>query len=88
MQGIVTVWFALSVLVEVVGNVALYLWLRRRQVRMIIGLAGLHGYLDLLYARWCREHGRSAARVLWLRRGSLANMVAAAIVFISDVASR
>jgi hypothetical protein len=87
MRSAVSIWLALSVAVPVIANTILYFWLRRKDVSMISALAGTPGYLDVLYARWCREHQVSAAGILWFRAIALLNQVIAAWIFFVYVAT-
>ena len=81
MKIVISIWFACSVAVPVIANAILYFWLRQKGVSMIFALSGTPGYLDVLYARWCREHQKSAAGILWFRAISLLNLVIAAWTF-------
>jgi hypothetical protein len=72
----------------VIANAILYLWLRRKGVSMVFTWSGTPGYLDVLYARWCREHQKSPAGILWFRAIALVNLVIAAWTFYVRVAPR
>jgi hypothetical protein len=78
MKTTVTIWFACSVAVPVIANAILYFWLRWKGVSMVFAFAGTPGYLDVVYARWCREHQKSPATILWFRAIALLNLVIAA----------
>ena len=88
MKTAVTIWFACSVAVPVIENAILYLWLSHKGVSMVFALTGMPGYLDVLYARWCREHQKSPAGILGFRAIALLNLVIAAWAFYVYVASR
>ena len=88
MKTAVSIWFACSVAVAVIANAILYFWLRWKGVSMIFGLGGTPGYLDFLYARWCREHQKSAAGLLWFRAIALLNLIIAAWAFYFYVVPR
>jgi hypothetical protein len=88
MQTTATIWFACSVAVPVIANAILYFWLRQKGVSMVFALSGTPGYLDVLYARWCREHQKSPAGILWFRAIALLNLVIAAWIFYVYVAPR
>ena len=88
MRVAIATWFGVSILVAVTTNIALFVWLRRRQASMLFSLTGMPEYLDLAYLRWCREQKRSSAAVLWFRAASLANLLGAAWAFIVFVAQR
>ena len=88
MKTAVVIWFACSVAVPVIANAILYFWLRQKGVPTIFALSGTPGYLDVVYARWCREHQKSAAGILWFRAIALLNLVIAAWTFYVYVAPR
>ena len=77
-------WFSTAVLIEVFQNFALYLYLRRAGVKVSFAFAGTPGYLDHLYYALRRDQNRSSFLVILLRMLSLANVVVAAIYFISS----
>jgi hypothetical protein len=88
MKTTVSIWFACSVAVPVIANAILYFWLRRKGVSMVFALSGMPGYLDVCYARWCREHQKSPAGILWFRAIALLNLVIAGWAFYVYVAPR
>jgi hypothetical protein len=79
------VWFSASVFVEVASNVVFYWWLKRKGLPVRFIWAGTPGYLDAHYAKWCQQNGASPRKLLVLRWTGLANMILAAIVFITFV---
>jgi hypothetical protein len=87
-EAAVSIWFACSVAVPVIANAILYFWLCGKGVSMVFAFAGMPGYLDVLYARWCREHQKSPAAILWFRAIALLNLVIAAWAFYVYVATR
>jgi hypothetical protein len=86
MLAAVAVWFMVSVVVEIFGNLAFLVWLRRQGAAIRFGWAGMPGYLDRVYVDWCRAQGRSPGHVVLLRRLSLANMILAAFIAIPVLA--
>ncbi len=82
-QLVVFVWFAVSVIVAVVGTVALWIWLRRQGVQLVYGLAGIPGYMEHAYIAWCRsQRVKPNKTVILLRAISIVNVVLAAVVAI------
>jgi hypothetical protein len=81
-----TFWFAVSIPVEIVSNIVFWRWLVRRRVPMTLLWVGTPGYLDEKFRRWCGQKGRSPKRVLFLRRLSLLNAIAAGVAFMVFVA--
>jgi hypothetical protein len=71
------IWFASAVFIAVFGNVALYLYLRCKGVRIIFAFGGTPVYLDYLYYALRREQNRSGLSVILLRILSFANVAAA-----------
>jgi hypothetical protein len=76
------IWFATAVLIEVIQNLALYLYLRRAGVKVSFAFSGTPGYLDKMYHGLRRDRSKSSLLVILVRILSLANVVAAAIYFI------
>ena len=70
---ILLVWFATSVLVEVLSQLVLVMWLRASGVKVSIFLSGVPGYVDGLYADWCETNGRNGRPLLVFRRIWLIN---------------
>jgi hypothetical protein len=87
MKTAVSVWFACSVALAVIENALLYFWLLWKGVSISFAWSGMPGYLDLLYARWCREHQKSPAKLLWFRAIVLLNLGIAAWTFYVYVAA-
>ena len=58
------------------------IWLRRRGEKLIFGLTGTPGYLEMHYLNFCRQQKRSAKRILILRLILLINVLLAAIVVV------
>ena len=83
---LISAWFGLAILVEVVSSVVLRLSLRRRGV-LVVGLTGMPGYLERAYLMWCRSQGRRSTGVLVFRLISLVNVIAAAVVAIPLLAA-
>jgi len=78
----INIWFVASIIFEVVSSFLLWIWLRKRGVRLVFGLSGIPGYLERFYIDWCRSHGHPYKRVLVTRVISVINLIVAAIVFI------
>jgi len=88
-QVLIVVWFALAIIVEIIGSTILWVWLRRRGAKLIFGLTGIPGYLELAYIVWSRSQGRHPNMTLIVFRAlSLVNAVVAGIWFILFVATR
>ncbi len=88
-EVLIMAWFALSTIVEIIGTTIFWVWLRRRGAKLIFGLAGTPGYLELAYVRWCRNQGRHPnIRLFVFRALSLINVVTSGILFILFVATR
>ena len=85
---LISAWFGLAILVEVVSSVVLRLSLRRRGVKLVFGLTGMPGYLERAHLMWCRSQGRRSTGVLVFRLISLVNVIAAAVVAIPLLAGR
>ena len=86
---LIAVWFAVSIIVEIIGSTIFWVWLRRRGAKLIFGLAGTPGYLELAYVRWCRNQRRHPnIRLFVFRALSLINVVIAGVWFIFFVATR
>jgi len=85
---LISAWFGLAILVEVVSSVVLRLLLRRRGVKLVFGMTGMPGYLERAYLTWCRSQGHRSTGVLFFRLVSLVNVIAAAVVAIPLLAGR
>jgi hypothetical protein len=83
---LILIWFATSILAEVIGMLIFAWRLRRRGVHLIFGLVGVPGYLEYCYAQWCTSRGESPRRVIALRVLLLLNMILA-ILFAFPVLS-
>lgn len=81
----IIVWFAMSVLITVIGNFVFWFWLRRRGVNLLFRLVGTPGYLEYVYLKWCQSQRRPSTGVLVFRVISLINFIVAAIFFINMV---
>jgi hypothetical protein len=80
--AVVAMWFGAAVLIAVLGNFALYLYLRILGVRASLFLAGTPGYLDRLYYSWRRTQNKSGSWLILLRILSLVNVAAASFFFL------
>ncbi len=85
-EMLISIWFGLAILIEVVSIVVLRVWLGRHRGRL--APFGLPGYHERAYVEWCRSSGRSATNVLILRRLSVINVILALAAFILFVATR
>lgn len=79
-QWMALTWFAAAVLLEVVTTIGFAQWLRRKGTALIFGFIGIPGYLEYLYAEWCRANGRDPLWMIVLRLLLLVNVVGAFIV--------
>ena len=77
-------WFSTAVLIQVLQNVAFYLYLRKAGVKISFARAGTPGYLDNLYRTWRSDQNKSSFLVILLRMLSLVNAVVAGIYFIAS----
>lgn len=84
-QLVVGLWFVASIAIEVLGNLALFVWLKARGAPVRFGRAGLPGYLDEAYLRFCRERNARAGGVLVARRLSSANVILAALMVLPAI---
>lgn len=85
MRQAIMFWFCLAVVLEIGSSMALRWFLRRRGVYVSPMLYGVPGYLEWLYARWCRTEGRVANVVVAFRMLLFANAIAAGACFIVKV---
>ncbi len=84
---LIIIWFAVSVLIAVVGTFVFWLWLVRRGVKLTFMWTGTPGYLEYAYVKWCRSEGRPLNRgVIVFRAVSIINVVIAAAFFIAFAA--
>jgi len=79
---IAPIWIMASLALEVFGNAAFVLWLRRQGAEVRFGWAGMPIYVDRVYVEWCRAQGREPGKILLLRRISLINAAVAALLAI------
>jgi len=82
LQAIGLAWFVTSIVLQIGTTVFFLLWLRRRGAKLIFGLTGVPGYLELQYLDLCRRQARSAKTILTLRVILLINVLLAAIVVV------
>lgn len=87
-EAITYLWFALAILIEVVSSFVLWVWLRRRGVKLVFGMTGIPGYLESTYHKWCKSHQRSGTGVLLFRVASIVNVIVAAIIAIPLLIAR
>jgi len=82
LQALGMAWFIASIVLQVFTTVFFVFWLRRRGAKLIFGLTGVPGYLELQYLDLCRRQGRSAKTILTLRAILLISALLAAIVVV------
>lgn len=82
LQAFGLAWFATSIVLEIGTTIFFIFWLRRRGTRLIFGLTGIPGYLEMHYLNLCRQQARSAKTVLILRLLLLVNVLVAAIIVV------
>jgi len=85
-QWLVIVWFVLSGVAVVLGRLIFGWWIWKRGARLNSFFLGTPGYLEVVYARWCRDHGRSSRTGMLLLVGSLISAVLASVAFVALVA--
>ena len=79
-EFLIFLWFAVSVFIAVVGTFVFWFGLRRRGVRLVFGLTGIPGYMEIAYIEWCRTRGRRPnISMLVFRGASIINVIVAAI---------
>lgn len=85
----IIVWFAVSILIEVIGTFVFWIWLRKRGLKLVFGLTGTPGYMEYTYLKWCRSQlRRPNTGMLVFRAVSLINVIIAGIFFILLVTTR
>ncbi|OYV84053.1 MAG: hypothetical protein B7X04_01450 [Parcubacteria group bacterium 21-54-25] len=85
LQIVGLVWFCASIILALSTTVYFRFWLRRRDVKVMLGLAAVPGYLEMLYMKWCREHSQSGTVVLSLRFVLLVNVLLSALIVVPFV---
>lgn len=81
----IVIWFTSAIFIAVASRFVLYIWLRRRDVRLVFAWLGTPGYLERAYFVWCRSQGRSPTRVLVVCSIVTINVIVAAVIFIGLV---
>jgi hypothetical protein len=66
-QGVLDTWLAASIILLLLQQAFLWVFLRRKHVQMRHLYVGTPGYLEHLYIRWCREHGRGYLTMIIVR---------------------
>ena len=84
-QAIGLVWFVVSIALQIGTTIFFMIWLRRRGAKLIFGLTGTPGYLEMHYLKLCRQQKSSAKNILILRLILLINVILAAIVVVQLV---
>jgi hypothetical protein len=80
---IIACWFGLSVFFAVTLNFMLHSWLcRMGRLKFFDPFAGVPGYLDRIYVRWCEDNGRNHKTLIGIRRVSFISFVLSSIAFI------
>ncbi len=83
-EVLIIIWFAVSVLIAVIGTFVFWIWLVRRGVKLVFMWTGTPGYLEYAYLKWCRSQGvRPSRRIIFFRIVSIINVVVAAAFFIA-----
>lgn len=82
LQAIGVAWFIGSIVFEIGTTIFFMLWLRRHGAKLIFGLTGVPGYLEMHYLNLCRQQARSAKTILILRLILLINVLLAAIIVV------
>ncbi len=85
-QWFVIIWFALSGITVVLGRFIFAWRIWKRGARLNSFWIGTPGYLEVVYARWCRGQGRSPRTGVLVLVGSLINAVLASVAFVALVA--
>ena len=87
-EYVIPIWFVLSVLLYVLSGVILGLWLwRKRYVKLSSAFAGLPGYLEAAYIKYCKENNRPYKLLIAMRVIFTINVIFAGISFIPFVIS-
>jgi hypothetical protein len=79
-EEVVVLWFSVSVAIQILSGVALWLWLVIHEVKVTFVFVGFPGYVERCYMQWRRSQGRSYRLVISLRIASAANTIAAALI--------
>ena len=88
LQAIGIAWFFLSIAIQIGTTVFFMIWLRRQGSKLVFGLTGVPGYLEMHYANLCRRQERSAKMILGLRLIILVNALLAAIIVVPLIIMR
>lgn len=88
LQSIGLVWFVVSIVIQIGTTFFFMLWLQRRGARLIFGLTGVPGYLEMKYLDLCRREGCNPKKIMLLRALSLINVLLSAIVVVPLVIMR
>jgi hypothetical protein len=87
-QLVVAIWFGLSVIAATFGRLIFALWIWRQGARFRFFWMGTPGYLEVVYASWCRGRGRSSRAGMLMLVGSVINVTLASVAFIQLVAQK
>ena len=83
-ENAVTIWFIISVLLAVFGNICFLFWLRNRKIKINYMWAGTPGYLESIYFKWCRENKHPFNNaIIFSRIISFINVFIASVLFIA-----
>ncbi len=86
LQWLVILWFVLSVGSVVFGRMIFAWWIWKRGAKLNFFWIGTPGYLEAVYARRCRDEGRSSYLGMILLIASMINVALASTVFVLLVA--
>jgi hypothetical protein len=79
---LITFWYVGSFLLQLVSTVALWRWLRNRNVKLSFSLITAPWYLEHKYITWCKENGRPYQKVIGLLGLIMLNFIAAIAVVV------
>lgn len=79
METIISIWFVVSVIIEISSTLVLFHFLRKRGVKLSFILRGIPGYLEKAYSEWCKSQGKSSKKVINLRILSMINLIASVL---------
>jgi hypothetical protein len=67
LQILFIVWFSVSVMLGLCGNIVMQSFLTRRGVNTSSLMRGMPGYLDKLYIDWCKANDKPYIFIIFLR---------------------
>ena len=75
------IWFSLSIILAVFGNLALLFFLSRKGVKTRFLWRGTPGYLDKVYIDWCKENNKPYLPVITIRWLLILSIILAMMFF-------